>query len=131
MWGPTTATRFADAAARAQAAGLDAVEIHAGHGYLLSAFLSPASNARDDAYGGPLENRARFLVEVLRAVRERVGSSFGVWCRLDAKEFRIPGGIQEGDAIETAAMAEAAGRALARLLEAGAVFVREAVAARG
>jgi 2,4-dienoyl-CoA reductase (NADPH2) len=101
--------RFADAAERAQAAGLDAVEIHAGHGYLLSAFLSPASNRRADAYGGSLENRARFLVETLRAVRARVGSGFGIWCRIDAREFRIPGGIREADAIETAALAESAG----------------------
>jgi 2,4-dienoyl-CoA reductase (NADPH2) len=101
--------RFADAAARAQAAGLDAVEIHAGHGYMLSAFLSPASNRRDDAYGGSLENRARFLVETLRAVRARVGPEFGIWCRIDAKEFRIPGGITEADSVETAALAESAG----------------------
>jgi 2,4-dienoyl-CoA reductase (NADPH2) len=101
--------RFADAAERAQAAGLDAVEIHAGHGYLLSAFLSPASNRRDDAYGGSLENRARFLIETLRAVRARVGPAFGIWCRIDAKEFRIPGGIRETDSVETAALAESAG----------------------
>jgi len=105
----TIVERFADAAARARAAGLDGVEIHAGHGYLLSAFLSPASNRRDDAYGGSLENRARFLVETLRAVRARVGPDFAVWCRIDAKEFRIPGGISVADAVETAAWAEAAG----------------------
>src|SRR5512145_1074857 len=71
--------RFAEAAERAQAAGLDGVELHAGHGYVLSAFLSPASNRRTDAYGGPLENRARFLVEALCAVRARVGPGFAVW----------------------------------------------------
>jgi 2,4-dienoyl-CoA reductase-like NADH-dependent reductase (Old Yellow Enzyme family) len=101
--------RFADAAARAQRAGLDGVELHAGHGYLLSAFLSPASNHRTDAYGGSLENRARLLVETLRAVRARVGTVFAVWCRIDAKEFRIPGGIGEEDARRTAELAEAAG----------------------
>ena len=67
---------FAAAAARAQRAGLDGVEIHAGHGYLISAFLSPASNRRTDEYGGPLENRARLMVEVLQAARDRVGSDF-------------------------------------------------------
>jgi 2,4-dienoyl-CoA reductase-like NADH-dependent reductase (Old Yellow Enzyme family) len=77
--------RFADAAARAQRAGLDGVELHAGHGYLLSAFLSPASNRRTDRWGGSLENRARLLVETIRAVRARVGAGFAVWCRLDAK----------------------------------------------
>jgi 2,4-dienoyl-CoA reductase (NADPH2) len=101
--------RFADAAARAQQAGLDGVELHAGHGYVLSAFLSPASNRRTDAYGGSLENRARFLVEALRAVRARVGPDFAVWCRIDAKEFRIPGGISEEDGCRTAELAEAAG----------------------
>jgi len=101
--------RFADAAARAQRAGLDGVEIHAGHGYLLSAFLSPASNRRSDGYGGSLENRARLLGETLRAVRARVGAGFAVWCRLDAKELRIPGGICEEDAQRTAELAQAAG----------------------
>jgi 2,4-dienoyl-CoA reductase (NADPH2) len=101
--------RFADAAARAERAGLDGVELHAGHGYLLSAFLSPASNQRTDAYGGRLENRARFLVETIRAVRARVGPGFAVWCRMDAKEFRIPGGIGEEDARRAAELAEAAG----------------------
>jgi len=101
--------RFADAAARAQRAGLDGVELHAGHGYLLSAFLSPASNQRRDVYGGDLEGRARFLVETIRAVRARVGAGFAVWCRLDAKEFRIPGGIGPEDGRRAAELAEAAG----------------------
>jgi len=101
--------RFAGAAARAQRAGLDGVELHAGHGYLLAAFLSPASNQRSDAWGGSLEHRARLLVETIRAVRARVGAGFAVWCRLDAKEFRIPGGIAEEDAQRTAELAEAAG----------------------
>jgi 2,4-dienoyl-CoA reductase (NADPH2) len=101
--------RFADAAARAQRAGLDGVELHAGHGYLISAFLSPASNRRSDGWGGSLEQRARLLVETIRAVRARVGAGFAVWSRLDAKEFRIPGGICEEDASRTAELAEAAG----------------------
>jgi 2,4-dienoyl-CoA reductase-like NADH-dependent reductase (Old Yellow Enzyme family) len=101
--------RFADAAARAQRAGLDGVELHAGHGYLLSAFLSPASNHRSDRWGGALENRARLLVETIRAVRARVGAGFAVWCRLDAKEFRIPGGIGQKDGRRAAELAEAAG----------------------
>jgi len=101
--------RFAEAAQRAQRAGFDGVEIHAGHGYLLSSFLSPYSNRRDDEYGGPLENRARFLVEVLQAVRARCGETFPVWCRIDSKEFGIEGGINFEDAKRTAQIAEAAG----------------------
>jgi 2,4-dienoyl-CoA reductase-like NADH-dependent reductase (Old Yellow Enzyme family) len=100
---------FADAADRARRAGFDGVEIHAAHGYLLSSFLSPAYNKREDNYGGRLENRARLMVEVIRAVRARVGSEFPVWCRLDAKEFRTEGGITIDHAQRTAEIAEAAG----------------------
>jgi 2,4-dienoyl-CoA reductase (NADPH2) len=100
---------FAAAAERARRAGFDGVELHAGHGYILSSFLSPATNHREDAYGGPLENRARFLVETLRAVKARAGADFPVWCRIDSKEFRTEGGITEEDAWHTAEMAEAAG----------------------
>jgi 2,4-dienoyl-CoA reductase-like NADH-dependent reductase (Old Yellow Enzyme family)/NADPH-dependent 2,4-dienoyl-CoA reductase/sulfur reductase-like enzyme len=100
---------FADAARRCQRAGVDAVEIHGGHGYLLAAFLSPVTNHRTDAYGGPVENRARFLVEVLRAVRAAVGPDFPVWCKIDSAEFELAGGISLDDAKATARMAEAAG----------------------
>lgn len=100
---------FADAADRARRAGFDGVEIHAAHGYLLSSFLSPASNTRADEYGGPVQNRARLLVEVIAAVKQRVGKQFPVWCRLDAKEFRIDNGITLQDAQRTAALAEGAG----------------------
>jgi 2,4-dienoyl-CoA reductase-like NADH-dependent reductase (Old Yellow Enzyme family)/ribulose 1,5-bisphosphate synthetase/thiazole synthase len=101
--------QFADAADRARRAGFDGVEVHAAHGYLLSEFLSPASNHRTDEYGGPLEHRARLLVDVLHAVRQRVGTDFPVWCRLDAQEFRIPDGITVGAAQRTAELAAAAG----------------------
>jgi 2,4-dienoyl-CoA reductase (NADPH2) len=100
---------FASAAERARRAGFDGVELHAGHGYILSAFLSPASNLRDDAYGGSLENRARLLCETIRAVKDRAGADFPVWFRMDAKEFHIEGGITLDDAMRTAELAEAAG----------------------
>jgi len=103
--------RFADAADRARRAGFDAVELHAGHGYILSEFLSPHANRRDDEYGGSLENRARLLVEVLQAVKARVGANFPVWCRIDSTEFRVPGGISYEDAVATARIAEGAGAA--------------------
>jgi 2,4-dienoyl-CoA reductase-like NADH-dependent reductase (Old Yellow Enzyme family)/thioredoxin reductase len=100
---------FATAADRARRAGFDAVEIHAAHGYILSSFLSPSTNRREDAYGGPLENRGRLLVEVIRAVKGRVGVGFPVWCRLDAKEFRTERGISIEDGRRAAELAEAAG----------------------
>ena len=101
--------RFSEAAERAQRAGFDGVELHAGHGYILSEFLSPSINRRDDEYGGCLENRARLLVDVIEAVKIRAGRDFPVWCRIDALEYRIDGGICLADAVETAVLAEAAG----------------------
>ncbi|GMA93743.1 hypothetical protein GCM10025881_05670 [Pseudolysinimonas kribbensis] len=83
---------FADAAERAIAAGFDLVEVHAAHGYLLHQFLSPLSNRRDDAYGGSAENRARLLVEVVRAIRERVGDRMPVLVRFSASDW-APGGL--------------------------------------
>jgi 2,4-dienoyl-CoA reductase (NADPH2) len=100
---------FAAAAARAQAAGFDGVELHAAHTYILAGFLSPYYNRRDDEYGGPLENRARMLVETVRAVKQRVGAGFPVWLRLDGEELRTEGGITIDDAIATAKLAEQAG----------------------
>ena len=79
---------FAAAAARAQAAGFDGVEVHAGHSYILAGFLSPYYNQREDEYGGSLEKRARLLLETIRAVKARVGASFPVWVRLDGEELR-------------------------------------------
>ncbi|MFJ4396836.1 FAD-dependent oxidoreductase [Pseudomonas sp. NPDC089396] len=100
---------FAAAAERAQRAGFDGVEIHAAHNYIIAGFLSPYYNQREDAYGGALENRARLLLEVLAAVRARVGEDFGVWLRLDAQELSTPGGITLADAQAVARLAEQAG----------------------
>ena len=105
----TLKQQFASAARRAKQAGIDAVEIHAGHGYLISSFLSPAVNKRDDQYGGSRENRARLLTEVIMSVRAEVGPDFPILVRLDAKEFRIDGGITPADFIQTAILAEQAG----------------------
>ncbi|MEJ2864716.1 oxidoreductase [Actinomycetospora flava] len=77
---------YAQGARRAKAAGFDAVELHGAHGYLLSQFLSPKTNRRTDAWGGPLENRARFALEVVEAVREEVGTDFPVLYRLSVEE---------------------------------------------
>lgn len=100
---------FAAAALRAKQAGFDGLEIHAAHTYILAGFLSAYYNQREDEYGGPLENRARLLLEVLRAVKARVGADFPVWVRLDGEEMHTPGGITLADAIATAKLCEAAG----------------------
>lgn len=104
---------FADSADRAVRAGFDGIELHAGHGYILSEFVSPHTNQRDDKYGGSVENRSRLLAEVIQAVKARAkktaGTDFPVWCRLDAKEFRVEGGINIEDAKRTAEIAEQAG----------------------
>ena len=100
---------FGDAADRAQRAGFDGVEIHAAHTYIIAGFLSAYYNQRDDEYGGSLENRARLMLEVIREVRRRTGSEFGVWLRLDARELRLDGGITLEECQAFAQMAEAAG----------------------
>jgi 2,4-dienoyl-CoA reductase-like NADH-dependent reductase (Old Yellow Enzyme family) len=101
--------QFADAAERAKKAGLDAVEIHAGHGYLIDAFLSPSTNQRTDRWGGSIENRSRLLVEVIRGIRARVGADFPVWCRMNGTEFFKAEGTTNLDACVTAKLAEQAG----------------------
>ena len=83
---------FAQAARRVKEAGFDAVEIHGGHGYLISQFLSPFVNRRTDEYGGNTEKRARFACEVIEAVREKVGPDFTIIFRLSGSDF-LDGGI--------------------------------------
>jgi len=102
---------FAGAAARARAAGFDAVEIHAAHGFLLSQFLSPLTNHRTDEYGGDHERRSRIHLEVLAAVRQRAGEDFPVFVRLGMHDER-PGGLTLAPACVTAAQLVAAGAAL-------------------
>jgi 2,4-dienoyl-CoA reductase (NADPH2) len=104
-----TVAGFADAAARARRAGFDGIELHAGHGYLLANFLSPYTNKRTDAYGGSAENRARFLVETIRAARAATSEHFPILVRLDAREYRIDGGITLADCVQTARLCEQAG----------------------
>lgn len=101
--------QFADAALRARTAGFDGVQLHAGHGYLLASFLSPATNRRTDRYGGSRENRARFLIEVIEAIRAATGPDFPILVRLDAKEYRVEGGIEPADCVTTAQLCERAG----------------------
>lgn len=83
---------FAEAARRIKDAGFDAVEIHAGHGYLISQFLSPLANKRTDEYGGTTENRARIACEIIEAVKKKVGRDFPVILRFSGSDF-MPGDI--------------------------------------
>jgi 2,4-dienoyl-CoA reductase-like NADH-dependent reductase (Old Yellow Enzyme family) len=99
---------FALAAKSAVEAGFDAVEIHAAHGYLLSQFLSPHTNRRRDRWGGSLENRLRFPVNVIRRVRQVVGSEFPILVKVNLRDgFR--GGLDLDEAIEVAKRYEAEG----------------------
>ncbi len=99
---------FADGARRAKAAGLDFVEIHAAHGYLITQFLSPFSNRRTDQYGGSTENRRRFLGEIIAAVRKEVGAGFPISVRISADEM-VPGGLEPGDSVDLAVWLEEQG----------------------
>ena len=81
---------FADIAARCKEAGVDAVQIHAAHGYLLSEFLNPYFNKRTDEYGGSIEGRARIVLEVYDAVREAVGKDYPVWIKINSKDLTDP-----------------------------------------
>jgi 2,4-dienoyl-CoA reductase-like NADH-dependent reductase (Old Yellow Enzyme family) len=101
--------KYAAAAERAQRAGLDGIEIHGAHGYLPSAFLTPLKNKRTDEYGGPLENRARFLLEILDKIRTRVGKDFVVGCRISSSDM-VEGGMEPEDVAEVVKLMEATGQ---------------------
>lgn len=102
------AEAFGKAAARAQKAGFDGVQIHAAHGFLLSQFLSPFYNRRNDLYGGSLENRARLLLEVVRNVRDKVGDGFPVMVKMNSEDF-VTGGLTVEEMLEVASSLESAG----------------------
>jgi 2,4-dienoyl-CoA reductase-like NADH-dependent reductase (Old Yellow Enzyme family) len=93
------------AATFAVEAGFDSIEVHVGHNYLLSAFLSPKLNKRDDRFGGSVENRARFARTVLRTVRDAAGSSVAVTAKLNMADG-VPGGLWLDESVEVARMFE-------------------------
>lgn len=93
--------RFAHTAKIARETGFTGVQIHAAHGYLISEFLSPDVNTRTDVWGGSLENRARLLLEVVRAVRQAVGADFPISVKLNSADFQR-GGFSHEDAVEVA-----------------------------
>ena len=99
---------FTIAAERVKNTGADGVELHMAHGYLICSFLSPFSNKRKDRYGGTIAGRARFALEVLRSVRQRVGSGFPVICRLSGDEY-VAGGLNVEDTRQIAKLLEKEG----------------------
>jgi 2,4-dienoyl-CoA reductase-like NADH-dependent reductase (Old Yellow Enzyme family) len=109
-----TVERFASTASLAERAGFDGVEIHAAHGYLISQFLSPLVNQRSDEWGGGLENRARLLLDVVRAIREVVSCTFAVAVKLNSADFQR-GGFDAQDAARVIAMLEPHGVDLVEL----------------
>ena len=99
---------YAEAARRAREAGFDFVEIHAAHGYLISEFLAPNANRRTDDYGGSFENRTRFLMEILTAIKNRCGSDYPAGVRYNGEDY-VAGGWTLGEALRLAPLLQAAG----------------------
>lgn len=100
--------RFATAAALAKEAGFTGVQIHGAHGYLISQFLSPRHNLREDQWGGSLENRMRFVLEIYRAIRNLVGDDFPVGIKLNSADF-MKDGFSETDSMEVVKMLSTVG----------------------
>ena len=121
---------FGDAAARAVAAGFDTVELHAAHGYLLHEFLSPLCNHRTDAYGGSLENRARALLESVRAIRAKVPESTALFVRISATDW-APGGFDLPEAVQVSKWLKAEGVDLVDCSSGGAVASQKIAAGPG
>ncbi|WP_163340784.1 NADH:flavin oxidoreductase [Desulfopila sp. IMCC35008] len=98
----TLISAFALASARVKASGFDGVELHAAHSYLLSQFLSPYYNQRTDQYGGPIENRARIVIEVLDAVRKEVGADYPVFIKMHCTDDWADKGLTEDESLYVA-----------------------------
>ena len=94
-------TAFGEGARRAKAWGFDAVQLHGAHGFLINQFLSPLTNRRNDEYGGNIENRSRFLLEVYQKVRETVGADYPVLIKLNASD-NLDGGVEIDDGVYAA-----------------------------
>lgn len=122
--------RFADAAALAADCGFDAIELHLGHNYLPSAFLSPLFNRRHDEYGGGIDDRSRLVREIAIAVRAAVGDSVAVTAKL-SMEDGIPGGIGLAESIRTAQLLDLDGDLDAIELTQGSSVVRQMFLFRG
>lgn len=121
---PIIIERYAKVAAVAKETGFTGVQIHSAHGYLISQFLSPRTNQRTDKWGGSLENRARFLLETVRAVRAAVGPAFPVAVKLNSSDFQ-KGGFTLEESQQVAAWLDAEGVDLLEL--SGGTYERRAL----
>ncbi len=99
---------YVHAAKTVEATGFDGVQMHAAHGYLISQFLSPLSNRRDDEFGGSLENRARFLMEIVRRIRTETRKTFAVSVKLNSADFQ-KGGFSDDESAQVALWLQDAG----------------------
>lgn len=100
---------FIDGAWRAQQAGLDGVELHVAHGYLLNQFLSPYTNKREDEFGGSTEARGKIVVDIIKGIRERCGKDFTIAARVSVDECLGDAGLELAEGVEFCKMFEAAG----------------------
>ena len=103
----STILEFGEAAVRAQRAGFDGVQVHAAHGYFLSQFLNARKNHRNDEYGGPIKNRARFLVEIAREIRRRAGADYPVLVKINCSDFEDGDGVWDACRYACRQLAEA------------------------
>lgn len=99
---------FKHAAIRAKKAGFDGVQLHAAHGFLLSQFLSPFFNKREDTYGGSIKKRARIILEILQNIRSELGQSFAVTIKLNSDDF-VEGGFTQSEMVQVSALLEKEG----------------------
>ncbi len=103
-----TIDAFVKGAIRAKMAGFDGVQLHAAHGYLLSEFLSPFFNKRSDEYGGPLENRARIIFEIIQGIRDELGKEFPLLIKINSDDF-LEKGFNKEEAVRLCTMLEEKG----------------------
>src|SRR5699024_1250531 len=125
-----TVADFARSARIARRSGFDGIELHLGHNYLLSSFLSPNLNRRRDAYGGSLLNRLRFAREVIDAVRPEVGDSMGLWAKFNMADG-VPDGLWLDESLPMAKILEADGQLDALELTGGSSLLNSMYLFRG
>jgi 2,4-dienoyl-CoA reductase-like NADH-dependent reductase (Old Yellow Enzyme family) len=132
VWGIIDA--FADSARRALYAGFDGIQIHAAHGYLVSAFLSPHTNRRDDYWGGDEERRFHFIEEIYEAIRKEVGSVFPIMVKMNADDF-IEGGLRPAESLRIAKRLQGLGFSAVEvsggMFESGKMTVRPNIESEG